>query len=129
MRQAATCRRHGKGYSDECPDCNINSTIEIRGSGVASSIVPMPQMLDLERAIAVVGDTDPHQLAKYMSLNGASLGAASAGEHRPVARREERSFVTIRELRCLLCAREATPGQRQCRVCGGSLVAEEALAQ
>src|ERR1700680_3965377 len=98
--------------------------------------MPMPLVLDLERALSVLGnDSDAHQLARYMSLNGTSLSAdIDVDEHQkqptpvpvasvPRAQLRRPAMVTAeRELSCLLCARPAVTGQRQCQTCGGCLV-------
>ena len=83
-------------------------------------IAPMPAtlMLDLERALTVLGnDSDAHAIAaRHMSLKGTRADIP--------ARAQRRSHAAIVELEhiCLMCSRPAVTGQQQCRHCGGCLV-------
>ena len=126
QREAGGCTRHGKGYVFDCQQCNLSEFgVELGRTSPVNPAMPNPVMLDLERAFAVVGDQDDAEaLSRYMSLDGA---ATDAQTRRPAARSHRRPS-TIIEMVCLMCARPAAPGQRQCQRCGGSLVAEEALA-
>jgi hypothetical protein len=83
-------------------------------------IAPMPAtlMLDLERALTVLGnDAGAHALAaRNVSLNGTRAHVP------PRARRRSHAATVEREHICLMCSRPAVVGQRQCRHCGGCLV-------
>jgi hypothetical protein len=117
-RHNCTCFGH------HCYECgrlarqrvNAPAPVEIgRGSRVEP---PMPSatMLDLERAFEVVGrEADSADLARYMSRDG----VVTTPRQHPV--------VIPTELICLLCGRPGARGQRQCTVCGGSLVLDAAI--
>ena len=110
------CRR----LAEEIPKQDV--AVEIGRGTPPGSRVPMPLMLDLARAEAVLGKTDDAvTIARYMSLDGA------AGSVRPV-QLERRRTSSATELVCLMCARSAAPGEQRCQWCGGSVVADEALS-
>jgi len=80
--------------------------------------MPATLMLDLERALTVLGnDGDAHAIAaRYMSLNGTRADVPARAR-----RRSHRATVELEHI-CLMCSRPAVAGQQQCRHCGGCLV-------
>jgi hypothetical protein len=104
-----------------CMECVRLDAQRPNGAGVRSSVtalMPATLMLDLERALAVLGnDGDAHAIAaRYMSLNGTRADVPSR-----VRRRSHGATVELERI-CLMCSRPAVAGQQQCRHCGGCLV-------
>ena len=120
------CPNEQRGWP-RCMECARLDTQRPKGPAVGVAIgrtspvnAPMPStlMLDLERALAVLGnDSGAHEIARYMSLNGTSVAA-----HADVDQPRESAVAVEREVLCLLCSRPAAVGQQQCQWCGGSLV-------
>jgi hypothetical protein len=147
---------HGRLRCDECkrleaqrpngPDIGV----ELGHTAIVTPPMPSAMMLDLERAIAVIGIDNPVAIAKYMSLNGTSVAAnipplapptpqsiednplePRLPSHHPsrrpvsgqvVGSNATRPVMVEREVLCLMCSRDGAIGQRQCQWCGGSLV-------
>jgi hypothetical protein len=92
--------------------------VEIGRTSPVTAPMPATMMLDLERALTVLGnDGDAHAIAaRYMSLNGTRADVPAR------ARRRSHGATVEREHICLMCSRPAVAGQQQCRHCGGCLV-------
>jgi hypothetical protein len=85
-RHSCTCRCPredlARGYPP-CAECRrLRAQVPLQDIGVSigrTAMVhpptPSPLMLDLERAIAVVGIDNPSAIARYMTLNGTSMAA------------------------------------------------------
>jgi hypothetical protein len=72
--------------------------------------MPATSMLDLERALTVLGnDGDAHAIARYMSLNSTSVDVP------PRARRRSHTVTAELDHICLTCSRPAVAGLQQCR--------------
>ena len=135
LREKQGCLMHANGYVPGCEACNEHQEPHPDIGRTSSVNAPMPSamMLDLERALTVLGiDSEAHQLARYMSLNGTSRAADLDDDERqdmltvpavPVRAQLRRPTVAAeREVSCLMCSRAATASERQCRYCGGCLV-------
>jgi hypothetical protein len=74
--------RHGRMRCHECQRLDEQRpkgpdvAVEIGRGAMVHPPTPSPEILDLERAISVVGDGNPVAIAKYMSLNGTSMAPA-----------------------------------------------------
>jgi len=92
--------------------------VEIGRTSPVTAPMPATLMLDLERALTVLGnDGDAHAIAaRYMSLNGTRADVPARVRRRSHAATVEREHI------CLMCSRPAVVGQQQCRHCGGCLV-------
>jgi hypothetical protein len=124
------CKRIG----EQIPKQDISPEYSSR-QPVRTGTVPMSIMLDLERALTVLGnDRGAHELARYMSLNGTSVAADLDVDERqsvtpPVraavlagAQPRKSAVIAERAVECLMCSRTAVIGEGQCRWCGGSVV-------
>jgi hypothetical protein len=80
------CPNEARGWGP-CPECRRLAAqratgrdipLEMGRSPRVTAPMPSPIMLDLDRAIAVVGADNPVSIARYMSLNGTSLATVSS---------------------------------------------------